>query len=119
MERFIGVLIEHFAGNFPLWLAPVQAVVLSISEKFNDYAQGVVDKLKQAGLRAQADLSSDKIGAKIRLASLQKVPYQLIVGEKEMSAGQVAVRRRNVDEGAMDVQMIVDRLREEAQSRTA
>jgi threonyl-tRNA synthetase len=83
MERFIGVLIEHFAGAFPLWLAPVQVSVLSISEKFNEYSAGVEKQLKEAGLRVETNFSSDKIGAKIREASMAKIPYMLILGEKE------------------------------------
>ena len=104
MERFIGVLIEHFNGAFPLWLAPVQVVVLPISEKFNDYARDVLARLKSAGLRAEADLRSDKIGAKIREATLAKVPYMLVVGEKEAADGKVAVRHRTEgDRGAVVV----------------
>jgi threonyl-tRNA synthetase len=104
MERFIGVLIEHFNGAFPLWLAPVQVSVLSISEKFNDYASDVLAKLKAAGLRAEADLRSDKIGAKIREATLAKVPYMLVVGEKEVAEGKVAVRHRTEgDKGGVAV----------------
>jgi threonyl-tRNA synthetase len=94
MERFIGVLIEHFAGAFPLWLAPVQVAVLSISEKSNPYAQEVVERLKAAGLRVEANLGSEKIGAKIRSATLDKVPYMLVLGEKEQQASVVAVRHR-------------------------
>ena len=85
MERFIGVLIEHFGGAFPLWLAPVQVAVLSISEKFNAYANEVVQALEEAGLRVEAHLGADKIGAKIRQATMQKIPYMLIVGEKEVA----------------------------------
>src|SRR5204863_349642 len=80
MERFIGVLIEHFAGAFPLWLSPVQVAVLSISEKFNDYAQEVERKLKEANLRVEANLNADKIGAKIRQATMDKIPYMVIIG---------------------------------------
>ena len=94
MERFTGILIEHFGGAFPLWLSPVQVAVLSISEKFNAYAGEVVQALKEAGLRVEADLGADKIGAKIRLATLQKIPYMLIVGEKEVQGRLVAVRTR-------------------------
>jgi len=92
MERFIGVLTEHFAGAFPLWLAPVQVAVLSISEKSNDYAARVVEHLKSAGVRAQANLDADKIGAKIRQASIAKIPFMLTVGEQESVAGTVSVR---------------------------
>jgi threonyl-tRNA synthetase len=94
MERFIGVLIEHFGGAFPLWLAPVQVAVLPVSEKSAAYALEVLAELKAAGLRAEIDLGADKIGAKIRQASLAKVPYMLVVGEKEMAERKVAVRER-------------------------
>lgn len=94
MERFIGVLIEHFAGAFPLWLAPVQVAVLPISEKFNDYAQKVAALLGDAGLRVETNLGNEKIGAKIRDATLAKIPYMLICGEKEQVAQSVSVRSR-------------------------
>ncbi len=118
MERFIGVLTEHFAGAFPLWLAPVQVAVLSISEKFNDYAQKVVDELKAAGLRVESNLASDKIGSKIRTASMAKIPYMLILGDKEASSGNVAVRtRKGDDKGAMPVAEFVKLAKEEASQR--
>jgi threonyl-tRNA synthetase len=94
IERFIGILIEHYAGAFPLWLAPVQVKVLPISDKFLDYADEVRDKLLKAGVRVEVDSRAEKIGFKIREAQLQKVPYMLIVGEKEESDKLVAVRRR-------------------------
>ena len=93
-ERLIGVLIEHHAGKFPLWLAPVQAKVLPITEAQNDYATEVLAQLKAAGIRAQADLRGDKIGSKIRDATLERVPYMLVVGGREAEAGAVAVRER-------------------------
>jgi threonyl-tRNA synthetase len=118
MERFIGVLTEHFAGAFPLWLAPVQVSVLSISEKFNEYAQKVVDELKAAGLRVETNLNSDKIGAKIREATLAKIPYMLVIGEKEAAANAVAVRSRTGgDKGAMPVAEFVKLAKDEAASR--
>jgi threonyl-tRNA synthetase len=117
MERFIGVLIEHFAGRFPLWLAPVQVQVLSISERFNDYANQVVGQLKETGLRVEANLSAEKIGAKIRDATLQKVPYLLIIGEKEQQAGQVAVRTTS-DLGQMSVGDFIARCKHEIASRS-
>jgi threonyl-tRNA synthetase len=92
MERFMGILIEHFGGAFPLWLAPVQVAVLSISEKHNDYAGEVVAALQSAGLRVEADLGAEKIGAKIRNATLQKTPLMLVIGEKEQQDKTVAVR---------------------------
>jgi threonyl-tRNA synthetase len=119
MERFIGVLIEHFAGAFPLWLSPVQVAVLSISEKSNDYAKQIADKLKAAGLRVDANLGSEKIGAKIRTATLEKVPYMLVVGEKEQQAGLVAVRHRTEgDKGQMPVDSFVNKAKEEIASKS-
>jgi threonyl-tRNA synthetase len=94
VERFIAVLIEHFAGAFPLWLAPVQARVLSVSEKAEAYAQEVVARLSAGGPRVEADLAADKLGAKIRRAQLEKIPYMVVVGEKDMAAGVVSVRTR-------------------------
>lgn len=102
LERFIGVLIEHYAGNLPFWLAPVQAVVLNISEKQNDYANKVYDNLRNAGVRAEIDLSNEKIGYKIRQQSMQKVPYLLVIGDNEMQNNQVTVRKQDgTDLGAM------------------
>jgi threonyl-tRNA synthetase len=118
MERFIGVLIEHFAGAFPLWLSPTQVAVLSISEKTNDYAQQVTDQLKAAGIRVEANLGSEKIGAKIRTATLEKVPYMLVLGEKEQQAGVVAVRHRTEgDKGQMSVDDFVNKVKEEIASK--
>ena len=94
MERFIGILLENCAGALPAWLAPVQVMVLSITDQQADYAEGITQALKKQGLRAQGDLRGDKIGYKIREHSLQKIPYLLVVGEKERQAGQVAVRAR-------------------------
>ncbi len=92
MERFIGILIEHYAGALPLWLAPEQVVVLNISEHQADYAGQVAQRLDEAGFRAFADLRNEKITYKIREHSLQKLPYQLVVGDKEVAASAVAVR---------------------------
>ncbi len=93
LERFIGVLIEHSGGNFPTWLAPVQVTVLPIGNDFHDYANAVLKQLRAAGFRAEADLRNEKIGYKIREAEMQKVPYMLVVGQKEVDSGGVAVRR--------------------------
>jgi threonyl-tRNA synthetase len=93
-ERFIAILIEHFAGAFPIWLAPVQAVVLPLSEKFVDYSKQVAKTLTDAGLRIEVDDSNEKLGAKIRDAQLQKIPFMLVVGEKEATSGTVSVRKR-------------------------
>jgi threonyl-tRNA synthetase len=115
MERFIGILLEHYAGALPLWLAPVQAVVLNISEHQADYARGVADALRQHGFRVEADLRNEKITYKIREHSLQKLPYQLIVGDKERTAGQVAVRTRGGEDlGPMSLPVLVERLTREA-----
>jgi threonyl-tRNA synthetase len=120
MERFIGVLIEHFAGAFPLWLAPVQATVLSISEKSNEYAKTAVAALAAAGLRVESNLGPEKIGAKIRDATLQKVPYMLIIGEQEAAANKVAVRSRTAgDQGQMSLTDFVQRCQTEVSRRVA
>jgi threonyl-tRNA synthetase len=94
VERFLGILIEHTAGAFPLWLAPVQAVVIPVSEKSADYAARVHAAVAARGVRAELDGSSEKLGYKIRQAQLAKVPYMLVVGEQEQAAGTVAVRTR-------------------------
>jgi threonyl-tRNA synthetase len=115
MERFVGILIEHYAGAMPLWLAPVQAVVLNISEGQSDYARAVCARLKSAGYRVHADLRNEKISYKIREHSLQKLPYQLIVGEKEKAGEKVAVRTRaGEDLGQMGLDEFIARLESEA-----
>ena len=107
-ERFIAILIEHFAGAFPLWLAPVQATVLPLSEKFVDYAAQVADKLRAAGLRIETDESNEKLGAKIRTAQLRKIPYMLVVGEKEAASGTVSLRKRTGgDQAVMSVEELI------------
>jgi threonyl-tRNA synthetase len=112
LERFIGILIEHHAGAFPLWLAPVQMVVMNISQAQDEYATQVSKTLQAAGFRTQLDLRNEKITYKIREHSLQKLPYQLIVGDKEMAAGLVAVRtRQGEDLGQMSVAAFLERLR--------
>ncbi len=114
MERFIGILIEHHAGAFPLWLAPVQVAVLNISEHQAEYASDVANVLRRAGFRAEADLRNEKITYKIREHSLQKLPYQVIVGDKEVASKTVAVRTRGgVDLGQMPLDALVLRLQEE------
>jgi len=95
VERFFGVLIEHYAGAFPLWLAPVQVVVLTIADRVNLYAERVARALRQAGLRVELNARGDKIGAKIRDAQLQKVPFMLVLGDREAEAETVAVRERS------------------------
>ncbi|MDD5180037.1 MAG: threonine--tRNA ligase [Gallionellaceae bacterium] len=120
LERFIGILIEHHAGSFPLWLAPVQMVVLNISQAQDAYATQVAETLRAAGFRVHVDLRNEKITYKIREHSLQKLPYQLIVGDKEMAAGLVAVRtRKGEDLGQMSVEALLQRLRTELQAGSA
>ncbi|MBC7860888.1 MAG: threonine--tRNA ligase [Burkholderiaceae bacterium] len=118
LERFIGILIENYAGALPLWLAPVQVSVLNISDAQADYVQDVVAKLRKAGLRVQADLRNEKITYKIREHSVQKLPYIIVVGDKEREAGTVAVRARgNVDLGVMSVEALAQRLQDEVERK--
>jgi len=118
-ERFIAVLIEHYAGAFPTWLAPVQVMIVPISdEKHGAYGREVLDQLMQVGLRAELDESRDRMQAKIRRAQLQKVPYMLIIGDKEHAAGTVAVRLRSGEDlGAMPLESFVERLHAEVAER--
>jgi threonyl-tRNA synthetase len=118
LERFIGILIENHAGALPLWLSPVQVVVLNISEGQSDYAREVTNKLKNKDIRAQSDLRNEKITYKIREHSLQKLPYQIIVGDKEVAAEMVAVRTRSgLDLGQMSLQALIERLKVEISTR--
>jgi threonyl-tRNA synthetase len=118
VERFVGILTEHFMGAFPLWLAPVQAKVLPITDAHHPYAKEVLAALVAAGLRAEGDTRNEKIGAKIRDATLQKVPYMLIVGEKEVAARAVAVRtRKGEDRGAVPLEQFVALARREVDTR--
>jgi threonyl-tRNA synthetase len=114
LERFVAVLIEHCAGNFPLWLSPDQIAVLPISERFNDYAKLVYDKLKEQDIRGLLDDRDEKIGRKIRDAETKKIPYMLIVGEKEASESLVAVRKHGLgDQGSLNLAEFIDRFRVE------
>jgi threonyl-tRNA synthetase len=111
VERFMGILIEHFAGAFPLWLAPVQVQIIPVSEKFTDYAKQVNDKLLEFGLRSEINLKDDRVGYKIREASLQKLPYALVLGEKEQAAGTINVRSRDKGElGEMPIDQFLQSL---------
>ncbi|MEI6847527.1 MAG: threonine--tRNA ligase [Chlorobiaceae bacterium] len=119
MERFIGVLIEHTAGNFPLWLAPVQAVVLPIAEDVHDYAQNVHQAFLTAGIRTELDLRSEKIGKKIREAELAKIPCMIIIGQKEKENSTVSLRRHRIgDEGCFNVSVLIDKLLKKITERT-
>ena len=104
IERFFGVLIEQFAGAFPFWLAPVQIAVLPITDRINDYAESISKELKQAGFRVELNFKSDKIGAKIRDAQLQKVPFMIVLGDKELEENNITIRERKAgDLGAMSL----------------
>jgi threonyl-tRNA synthetase len=117
-ERFIGFLLEHYAGKFPTWLAPLQVRVLPISDKFLAYAQTVSDKLKKADIRTEVDERSEKIGKKIRDTEVARVPYMLIIGEKEVNENMVSVRRQGKgDEGSIEVQAFIDKLRNEIENK--
>jgi len=114
MERFMGILIEHYAGKFPLWLAPVQAIVLPISDKFNDYALEIKKSMEDKGIRAEIDTRAEKIGYKIREAQLQQIPYMFVVGEKEVEEATVSVRKRDKgDLGQIAVGDLIGQLLEE------
>jgi len=118
MERFFGVLIEHYAGAFPLWLAPVQVAVLPITDRVNEYAEKVAADLRQSSLRVESNLRSEKIGAKIRDAQMQKVPFMLVLGDREMEQGQVAVRERaRGDIGVMSLEEFKNMARRLVESR--
>ena len=119
LERFFGLLIEHYAGAFPTWLAPVQATVLPIADRHNDYAEKVYAQLRDAGIRAGLDVRSERVNAKIRDAQLQKIPYMLVVGDREADANAAAVRLRNGENlGAQPVQDVIDRIARENTERT-
>jgi threonyl-tRNA synthetase len=116
LERFLGVLIEHLGGAFPLWLAPVQAVVIPIADRHVDYCRSVQARLAAAGLRVDVDGSNSRMNAKIRDAQLQKVPYMLVVGDREQESGAAAVRTRGGEDlGALPVDEIIVRLADESQ----
>ncbi|GIP38740.1 threonine--tRNA ligase 2 [Paenibacillus sp. J31TS4] len=118
IDRFIGILTEHFSGAFPTWLAPVQAKLLPVSDAFLDYALQVKQSLEEAGIRVEIDARSEKLGYKIREAQLEKVPYMLVLGENERSSGSVAVRKRGEgDLGTMGVKEIADRIAEEIRTK--
>ena len=118
IERFIGILIEHFAGAFPTWLAPVQVKVLPISDKYMDYAQKVLDELNNSGVRAEIDTRAEKIGYKIREAQMKKIPYMLVVGQKEEEEKTVSVRSRFAgDEGASSVESFIESIQKEIEEK--
>lgn len=118
MERFMGVLIEHHAGAFPVWLAPQQAVIIPIADRHVEYADEVAERLEQAGVRVEVDSRSDRMNAKIRDAQLQKIPYMLIVGDREAESGNVSVRLRSEEDlGPMSVESVIERIQDEELAR--
>jgi threonyl-tRNA synthetase len=119
LERFIGILIEEFTGKFPTWLSPIQATVMNITGKQDEYCEKVVKKLKESGFRVKLDLRNEKIGFKIREHTLKRVPYLLVVGDKEMEAGEIAIRTRSGEDlGKMSVDDFISKLSEEVSSRS-
>ncbi|HPE95521.1 MAG TPA: threonine--tRNA ligase, partial [Bacillota bacterium] len=119
IERFIGILIEHYAGAFPVWLAPVQAKLMTISDAQSEYAHKLLDSFKRAGIRAELDERNEKIGYKIREAQLQKIPYMLVIGDKEAEAGTVSARKRGVgDLGSMSADEFISTVTEQIKSRS-
>jgi threonyl-tRNA synthetase len=118
IERFIGILTEHFAGAFPAWLAPVQVKLLPIIDKHHEYVQEVRNKLQSCGLRVETDLRNEKIGYKIREAQMEKVPYMLVIGDKEMENSQVAVRSRREGElGPMPLDKFIEKITVEVKNK--
>lgn len=118
IERFLGILIEHFEGKFPAWIAPVQVRVLPISDRFNEAGQDLVNQLKAEGIRAELDNRAEKIGFKIRSAQVEKIPYSLILGEKEIENGTVSVRKRDLgDLGSMEGSAFIKQLTEEIKEK--
>lgn len=119
IERFIGILIEHFAGKFPTWLAPVQVKVLPISDKFNDYSEQIKNELEKNGIRVEMDYRNEKIGYKIREARNERVPYIIVIGEKEENEKKISLRsRKNGDEGSLELKELIDRINDEVISKS-
>lgn len=119
VERFMGILIEHFAGKFPLWLSPVQVEVIPVSDKFKDFAESIADKLHAAGLRVHLDGRAEKVGYKIREAQVKKINYMLVIGEKEETSGKLSVRKRNGEEVQdVDIDEFIASLKEEIKNKT-
>ena len=118
IERFIGVITEHFAGAFPAWLAPVQVKVLTVTERADEYASSVTAALDQAGFRAETDKRNEKIGKKIREATLEKIPYMLVLGDRDMENRTISVRHRSGEDlGAMTLDQFLELLRGEVDSK--
>jgi threonyl-tRNA synthetase len=118
LERFIGILIEEFAGTFPVWLAPVQVMVLDIADRHADYASQIMSELEQQGIRVKIDLRNEKIGFKIREHSMQRIPYLVIVGDKELEDQNITVRtQKGEDLGSLSISEFTERLKQEIADR--
>lgn len=118
IERFLGILIEHFAGKFPTWLAPVQVKVLPISNKFNEYSESIKKKLSENGIRVEMDYRDEKIGYKIREARNERIPYIIVVGEKEEKENTISLRsRKNGDEGTFKLESLIERISNEIRNK--
>ncbi len=118
IERFIGILIEHFAGKFPVWLAPVQVKILPIVDKYNDYADKIADEMRAHDIRVELDVRNEKVGYKIREAQLEKVPYMVIIGEKEMSSNKISVRSRDQGElGSQEIKSFIQKIENEVKNK--
>lgn len=119
IERFIGVITEHFAGAFPLWLSPVQVKVIPITDRTKDYAQSIADKLNAEGFRVETDFRSEKLGYKLREAQNNKIPYMIVVGDKEAEDGTISLRKRMVgDQGTMNFDEFLEMIRTERDTRS-
>jgi threonyl-tRNA synthetase len=119
IERFIGILIENYAGAFPTWLAPVQVEVMNITDSQIDYVNKIVDELKKNDIRVESDIRNEKIGYKIRETQMQKVPYMIIVGDKEMNEGNVSVRsRKDGDIGTMSLSDFISKIKDEINTKS-
>jgi len=116
--RFVGILIEHFAGKFPTWLAPVQVKVLPISNKFNEYSESIKKKLSENGIKVEMDYRDEKIGYKIRESRNERIPYIIIVGEKEEKESTISLRsRKNGDEGTLELETLIERISKEIKNK--
>ena len=118
IERFLSVIIEHFAGAFPVWMSPIQVKVVPIGERQFDFAYEVFTALKKAGIRAEVDLSGDSLGKKIRNAKTDKIPYTLVIGDKEIESKTVTIESRTGNEGAVSVEQFIARVTSEINTRS-
>ncbi|MDI6729313.1 MAG: threonine--tRNA ligase, partial [Thermodesulfovibrionales bacterium] len=118
LERFFGILIEHYAGAFPLWLSPVQVSVLTIAERHDDYAKEIYKKLRESDIRVEIVLENEKIGYKIREATVRKIPYLVIIGDREIAENKITIRKRNGENiGPFTIEQFIDIIKDEINSR--